>query len=93
MVSLYLNGDISYLYLSGKAQAAFKEITDELLHDYNAVKTALLNSLGDTPSNAGRRWGTLDRQTGETYSLLYLWVYATNLCRLDGANDRQARYN
>ena len=49
-------GHLLPVYLSGKAQAAFKEIPDELLHDYNAVKTALLNSLGDTPSNAGRRW-------------------------------------
>ena len=80
-------GHLLPVYLSGKAQAAFKEISDELLHDYNAVKTALLNSLGDTPSNAGRRWWTLARQSGETCNSLYLRVYTTNLHRLDSAND------
>ena len=59
------------MYLSGKALAAFKGIPDELLHDYNAVKTALLNYLGDTPSNAGRKWWTLSRQSGETYDSLF----------------------
>ena len=78
------------VYVSGKAQAAFKEIPDELLHDYNAVKTALLNSLGDTPSNAGRKWWTLACQSGETYNSLYLRVYTTNLRRLEGAYDRQS---
>ena len=73
------------VYLSGKAQAAFKEIPDELLHDYNGVKTALLNSLCDTPSNAGCKWWTLARQSGETYNSLYLRVYTTNY-RLEGRN-------
>ena len=62
------------MYLSGKAQVAFKEIPDELLHDYNAVKTANLNSLGDTLSNAGCRWWTLAHPPGETYNSLYLMV-------------------
>ena len=83
-------GHLLPVYLSSKALAAFKEIPDEFLHDYNAVKTALLNSLGDTPSNAGRRWWTLARQSGETYNSLYLRVYTTNLRQLDSANDRQS---
>ena len=73
--------------LPRKAQAAFKEIPDGLLHDYNAVKTSLLNSLGDTPSNAGRRWWTLAHHPGATYHSLYQRIYITNLYRLDSAND------
>jgi len=83
-------GQLLPLYLSGKAQASFNEIPTEVLNDYDTVKNALLNSLGDTPSNAGRRWWTLARQPGETYNSLYLRVYSTNLRRLDGVKERQA---
>ena len=79
-------GPLLPVYLSGKAQGAFKEIPDELLHDYNVVKTALLNSLGDTLSNADCRWWTLAHQPGEMCNSHYLRVYTTSLCRLD-AND------
>ena len=59
-------------------------------HLISDIFNALLNSIGDTPSNAGRKWWTLARQSGETYNSLYLRVYTTNLHRLEGANDRQS---
>ena len=59
MVSLCLNGDISLCTYLEKVD--MKDFPDDLLHDYDAVKTALLNSLEDTPSNAGCRWWTLAR--------------------------------
>ena len=61
MMSLYLNGDISYLCIYPE-KAGFKEIPDDLLHDYNAVKTALLNSLEDTPCKEQLKKATTNYQ-------------------------------
>ena len=42
-------GHLLPVYLSGRAQASFSQVPDDMLDDYDAVKETLLESLGDTP--------------------------------------------
>ena len=49
------------VYLSGRAQASFSQVGDDMLDDYEKVKEVMLESLGDTPASADRRWWTIHR--------------------------------
>ena len=55
-------GHLLPVYLSGRAQASFSQVADETLDDYELVKDSLLESLGDTPASADRRWWTISRR-------------------------------
>ena len=59
------------------------------LDDYDAVKATMLDSLGDTPASADRRWWTLSRQAGEEAGAFYLRVRATGIRRLHGCDSRE----
>ena len=52
--------------------------------DFEAVKATLLESLGDTPASADRKWWSLSRQSGEEPGSFYLRVRALGLRRLHG---------
>ena len=82
-------GQLLPVYLAGKAQAAFAQVDPAALEDYEAVKATLLESLGDTPASADRRWWTLSRQAGEEAGAFYLRVRATGIRRLHGFNSRE----
>ena len=64
-------GHLRPVYLSGRAQAFLSQVPDDMLDDYDVVKETLLESLGDTPSSADRRWWTLNRQSGEDPGAVY----------------------
>ena len=81
-------GHLLPVYLAGKAQAAFAQVEVSALADYERVKATLLESLGDTPACADRKWWTLNRQTSEEPGQFYLRVRATGLRRLAGFNSR-----
>ena len=81
-------GHLLPVYLAGKAQAAFAQVDVSSLADYEVVKATLLESLGDTPACADRKWWTLNRQAGEEPGQFYLRVRATGLRRLCGFTTR-----
>ena len=70
------------VYLAGRAQAALAQV--EILDDYETVKSTLLDSLGDTPSSADRKWWSLTRLAGEDPGSFYLRIRAIGLRRLHG---------
>ena len=82
-------GQLLPVYLAGKAQAAFAQVDSAALDDYEAVKATLLESLGDTPASADRRWWSLFRQSGEEAGSFYLRVRATGIRRLHGLATRE----
>ena len=77
-------GSLLPVYLTGKAQAALAQVHDYDLSDYNSVKQTLMESLGDTPSSADRKWWSLTRLPGEDQSAFYLRVRSVGLRRLYG---------
>ena len=82
-------GQLLPVYLAGRAQAAFAQVDLDSLDDYDEVKATMLESLGDTPASADRRWWTLSRLTGEEAGTFYLRVRATGMRRLHGLNTRE----
>ena len=82
-------GHLLPVYLAGRAQAALAQVDSESLDDYEAVKKILLESLGDTPACADRKWWTLSRQAGEEPGQFYLRVRSTGLRKLHGLNSRE----
>ena len=77
------------VYLSGKAQAALAQVDLDSLDDYEAIKKVLLDSLGDTPASADRRWWSLARQSSEEPGQFYLRVRSTGLRKLYGLKTRE----
>ena len=77
-------GQVLPVYLSGKAQQSFAQVDVSALDDYDLVKSTMLESLGDTPSSADRRWWSLCRRSGEEAGTFYLRIRSTGLRRLDG---------
>ena len=82
-------GHILPLYLTGRAQAAFAQVDPEALDDYDLVKATVLESLGDTPASADRKWWSLSRQSGEEAGSFYLRVRAVGIRRLCGLASRE----
>ena len=82
-------GQLLPVYLAGRAQAAFAQVDSDSLEDYEYVKVTLLESLGDTPASADRRWWFLSRQVNEEPGSFYLRVRATGLRRLHGLATRE----
>ena len=82
-------GQLLPVYLSGKAQASFAQVEDDMMDDYDLVKETVLESLGDTPASADRRWWSLARQTEEDAGAFYLRLRATGLRQLHGLKTRE----
>ena len=82
-------GQLLPVYLSGKAQAALAQVPVTSLNDYEAVKLVLLESLGDTPTSADRKWWSLCRQSGEDACSFYLRVRAVGIRRLQGLSSKE----
>ena len=82
-------GQLLPVYLAGKAQAALAQVPVVSLDDYDAVKSVLLESLGDTPTSADRKWWSLYRQSGEDACSFYLRVRAIGIRRLQGLSTKE----
>ena len=82
-------GQLLPVYLTGKAQAALAQVPVASLDDYDAVKSVLLESLGDTPTSADRKWWSLYRQSGEDACSFYLRVRAIGIRRLQGLSTKE----
>ena len=82
-------GQLLSVYLTGKAQAALAQVPVASLDDYDAVKSVLLESLGDTPTSADRKWWSLYRQSGEDACAFYLRVRAIGIRRLQGLSTKE----
>ena len=82
-------GSLLQVYLSGKAQASFAQVNPTILKDYDQVKQAMLESLGDTPDGADKRWCTLSRQRDEDHRALYLRVHSTGFRRMHGLETKE----
>ena len=82
-------GQLLPVYLTGKAQAALAQLPVGSLDDYEAVKSVLLESLGDTPTSADRKWWSLFRQSGEDACSFYLRVRAIGIRRLQGLSTKE----
>ena len=82
-------GSLLQVYISGSAQASFKQINPVLLKDYEQVKQEMLESLGDTPDGADKRWFTLSRQRGESHRALFRRVHNTGFRRMHGLDSKE----
>ena len=82
-------GQLLPVYLTGRAQAALAQVDTDCLNDYETVKATLLESLGDTPASADRKWWTLSRLPGEEPGSFYLRVRSVGLRRLHGLSSRE----
>ena len=82
-------GHLLPVYLSGRAQASFGQVDPATLDDYEMVKEIMLESLGDTPASADRKWWTLSRASGEDPGAFYLRVRALGIRRFHGLKTRE----
>ena len=82
-------GQLLPIYLSGRAQAALAQVDLESLTDYESIKTVLLDSLGDTPASADRKWWSLSRLPGEEPGQFYLRVRSIGLRKMHGLKTRE----
>ena len=75
------------IYISGSLQAAFQaDITPDLLDSYDSVKEILLEAMGDTASQAARKWWTVVREPDKSYNALY---HTLNHRRLEPLGDNK----
>ena len=81
-------GALLQVYLSGSAQAAFKQLNPDILDDFDKVKAEMLESLGDTPEGVDKRWFGLGRQRGESHRALFRRVHNTGFRRMDGLETK-----
>ena len=70
-------GSLLPVYLTGRAQAAFSQVADDDLDNWELVKESMLELLGDTPSFADHRWWTLSRLPNEDIGAFYLRIRST----------------
>ena len=82
-------GSLLQIYLSGSAQASFSQVNPLVVKDYEAVKQAMLESLGDTPDGADKKWCTLSRYRGESHRALYRRVHTTGFRRMHGLETKE----
>ena len=82
-------GRLLRVYLSDSGQAAYLLINPDRLDDYEFVKSELLESLGDTPDGADKRWVTLHRQRGESSRALFRRVHSTGYRRMEGLSSKE----
>ena len=86
-------GSLLQVYISGSAQASFRQLNPAVLSDYDQVKKEMLESLGDTPDGADKRWFSLARQRGENHRALFRRVHNTGFRRMDGLETKEACCN
>ena len=86
-------GSLLQVYISGSAQASFRQLNPAVLADYDQVKKEMLESLGDTPDGADKRWFSLNRQKGENHRALFRRVHNTGFRRMDGLETKEACCN
>ena len=78
------------IYISGSLQAVFQaDITPDLLDSYDSVKEILLEAMGDTASQAARKWWTVVREPDESYNTLYQKISTLNHRRLEPLGDNK----
>ena len=82
-------GSLLQVYLSGSAQAAYAQVQDDILDDFELVKHTMLQALGDTPEEADRRWWTLKRKSGESLGAFQLRMRATHTRRFYGIDSKE----
>ena len=82
-------GPLLQIYLSGSAQASFAQVNPLIVKDYEALKQAMLEALGDTPDGADKRWCTLSRQKGEGHRALYRRVHMIGFRRMYGLETKE----
>ena len=82
-------GRLLRVYLSDSDQAAYLLINPDRLGDYDFVRSELLESLGDTPDGADKRWVTLHRNQGESSRALFRRVHATGYRRMEGLSSKE----
>ena len=82
-------GQLLPVYLAGRAQPALAQVEVDGLDDYESVKATLLESLGDTPESADRKWWSLGRLPGEEPGSFYLRVRSVGLRRLYGLSSKE----
>ena len=82
-------GPLLQIYLSGSAQASFAQVNPLVVKDYEGVKQAMLESLGDTLDGADKRWCTLSRHRGESHRALYRRVHNTGFRRMHGLETKE----
>ena len=77
------------VYLTGKAQASLNQVPADSVDDYEATKLVLLESLGDTPSSADRKWWSLSRHSNEDACAFHLRIRALCIRRLQGLSSKE----
>ena len=82
-------GQLLPVYLSGRAQAALAQVDLESVSDYESIKAVLLESLGDTPASADRKWWSLSRLPGEEPGQFYLRLRSIGLKKMQGLKTRE----
>ena len=82
-------GPLLPVYLTGRAQAAFTQVAEDGLVNWEVVKKCMLESLGNTPNFADRRWWSLSRLPNEDIGTLYLRIRFMGLRRLDCLKTRE----
>ena len=86
-------GSLLQVYISGSAQASFRQLNPAVLSDYELVKKEMLESMGDTPDGANKRWFSLSRHKGENHRALFRRVHNTGYRRMDGLETKEACCN
>ena len=81
-------GTLLPVYLTGRAKAAYFQLEPTLLSDYVEVKNHMLIALGDTPAEAGRKWWTTTRNSGEEIGAFAVRLRSIGLRMFDGAMTR-----
>ena len=81
-------GTLLPVYLTGKAKAAYFQLEPSLLTNYVEVKNQMLIALGDTPAEAGRKWWTTTRNSGEEIGAFAVRLRSIGMRMFDGADTR-----
>ena len=81
-------GTLLPVYLTGKAKAAYFQLEPTMLANYPEVKNQMLIALGDTPAEAGRKWWTTTRNSGEEIGAFAVRLRSIGLRMFDGAGTR-----
>ena len=81
-------GTLLPVYLTGKAKAAYFQIEPAVLSNYDQVKNQMLIALGDTPAEAGRKWWSTTRNSGEEIGAFAVRLRSIGMRMFDGADTR-----
>ena len=82
-------GVLLQVYLTGTAMAAFAQVPSTVLTDYTVVRNTILEALGETPEDAGRKWWTLKRKREESLIAFQLRLRLISTRMFEGAKTRE----